>query len=246
MLDLAFVADLVDDLEATRIANENRLRHMTRDATDSDGGERGLGLDERDPAVATVAALVETLAGAEKTAVRLLEKEMKQHPLGPWVKAQKGIGLKQAARLLASVGDPYINEQTGQPRTVSQLWSYCGHGDASRKPKKGMTQAEAFALGSPVAKMRLYLIACSIIKQMDSPLRKVYDDRKAETEFRLHATECRRCGPSGHPAQPGSPWSDGHRHADALRIVGKEVLRGLWLEGKRLHETAEIVGDIAA
>ena len=28
---------------------------------------------------------------------------------------------------------------------------------------------------------------------------------------------------------PGSPWSKGHIHAHALRIVGKELLRDMWL-----------------
>ena len=47
--------------------------------------------------------------------------------------------------------------------------------------------------------------------------------------------ECKRCGPSGRPALPGSPWSDAHRHADALRVTGKEFLRLLWREAERLH-----------
>ena len=66
----------------------------------------------------------------------------------------------------------------------------------------------------------------------------VYYDRKEATVGREHSVECRRCGPSGKPAQPGSIWSDAHRHADALRIVGKEFLRDLWIESKRIHEGA--------
>lgn len=248
---LALAADVLDDLERVRIANENRLRHLTRDEADTDGEERGLGLDERHPDVAKLAALVQMLADAEHQAVLNLNRVLRRHPLGPWVKAQKGVGEKTAARLLAIVGDPYVNMQTGEVRTVSQLWSYCSHGDPSRRPVKGMTQAEMFALGNPVAKKRVWLIATAILKagggeekataRSDSKvqppsLASVYYQRKTATEGREHASECKRCGPSGKPAQPGSPWSDAHRHADALRIVGKAFLKDLWLEAKRIHE----------
>src|SRR5690606_41258620 len=91
----------------------------------------------------------------------------------------------------------------------------------------------AFGLGSPRCKMLVHLLAEATIKcrpepksiaeamaesvRVDaSPLtgdrkyhyRRVYDARKASTEDR--------------------GWTDGHRHADALRIVGKEILRDLW------------------
>lgn len=235
---LALAADVLDDAEKTRIANENRLRQLTRSAEDSDGEVRGFGLDESHPDVARLAALVDMLKQIEHQAGLNLQRLLRQHPLGPWVKSQKGVGEKQAARLLAVVGDPYVNEQTGDVRTVSQLWAYCGHGDPARKLRKGMTQAELLTLGNPVAKSRTWLIACAVLKAQ-GPLSAAYYDRKAKTEGRLHATECRRCGPSGHPAPEGSPWSDAHRHADALRVLGKTVLRHLWLEAKRIHEEVE-------
>jgi hypothetical protein len=62
----------------------------------------------------------------EHDAVLNLEGKLRKHPLAPWVKAQRGVGQKQAARLLAAIGDPYINSAKGQPRTVSALWAYCG------------------------------------------------------------------------------------------------------------------------
>lgn len=61
-----------------------------------------------------------------------------------------------------------------------------------------------------------------------SPLRDVYDARRLTTIDRVHATPCVRCGPASKPAPEGSPWSLAHQHADALRIVGKELLRDLW------------------
>lgn len=233
---LSLAAEVVSDLEENRKANANRLGFLTRSGEDADGIERGLGMDERHPDVARLAALVDAMAQLEHKAVLNLNRLVRQHPLGPWIKAQKGVGDKQAARLLAIVGDPYINMQTGEPRTVSQLRSYCGHGDPTRRKRKGMTQADLFALGSPEAKMRVWNIAASCLKAQGH-YADVYYARKDVTEGRLHVNDCVRCGPSGKPALAGSPWSDAHRHADALRIVGKEFLRDLWLEAKRLHES---------
>ncbi len=85
--------------------------------------------------------------------------------------------------------------------------------------------------------MRVYLIAESCMKQRTSPYRATYDARKAHTEGKAHAVDCVRCGPAGKPALPGSPWSDGHRHADALRITSKTILRDLWREARRIHGT---------
>ena len=123
---LALAADVLDDAERTRIANENRLRQLTRTATDADGEERGFGLDESHPDVARLASLVEMLAKIDHQATLNLNRLMRQHPLGAWCKAQKGVGEKQAARLLAVIGDPYWNTLHDRPRTVSELWAYCG------------------------------------------------------------------------------------------------------------------------
>ena len=97
--------------------------------------------------------------------------------------------------------------------------------------------------------MRAYLIAESCLKQVGSETRArsvyrdLYDKRKSNTEGRLHIVDCLRCGPSGHPAKAGSPWNDGHRHADALRIVSKELLKDLWRESKRLHSLSAVDHD---
>jgi len=123
---LALAADILDDLERVRIANQNRLRQLTRTGEDADGEERGFGLDESHPDVARLAAMVETLEKVEHDATLNLQRKMRKHPLGAWVKAQRGIGEKQGARLLAAIGDPYINSAKGTPRTVSALWAYCG------------------------------------------------------------------------------------------------------------------------
>src|SRR5690606_23278234 len=103
-----------------------------------------------------------------------------------------------------------------RPRTVSELWAYCGmhviDGEGARR-RKGQR-----ANWSSEAKMRAYLIATSIIKQMPSPYRAVYDERRQVT------------------AVSRPDWSDGHSHNDALRVVAKRLLRDLWVEAKRIHE----------
>lgn len=124
---LALAADVLDDLESVWIANTNRLRQLTRDEEDSDGEERGFGLTLDHPDVARLAVLVGALEQAQQDATKNLTKRLKQHPLAPWLKAQKGVGDKQAARLLAAIGDPYWNSLHDRPRTVSELWAYAGY-----------------------------------------------------------------------------------------------------------------------
>lgn len=123
---LGVLADVVDDLEAVRIANANRVRQLTRTATDSDGEERGFGLTLDHPEVAKLALTVTALEAAEKDAIKNLQRAMRQHLLAGFQKRHKGIGEKQLARLLAVIGDPYWNDLYERPRTVSELWAYCG------------------------------------------------------------------------------------------------------------------------
>lgn len=243
---LGMAADVVDDLERVRIANENRYRTLTAD------DEHGHGLSPDHPDVARLLAIVNSMADAEKQAIKNLQKVMKAHPLGPFVKAQAGLGEKQAARLLAVIRDPYWNDLHDRPRTVSELWAYCGFhvlhpaghfvdgaqmllaGGVAPKRQRGQK-----ANWSEDARKRVWLIAASCVKQPAerSHYRRVYDATRAKYADAVHAGECVRCGPKGKPAQPGSPLSLGHQHARGLRAVAKEVLRDLWIEAKRQHTT---------
>lgn len=123
---LALLADVLDDLERTRIANENRLRQLTRTEEDKDGETRGLGLTTDDPSVARIHTVVHGLSELEHAAELNLARQLRTHPLGAWIKRTPGIGEKQGARLLAAIGDPYWNTLHNRPRTVSELWAYCG------------------------------------------------------------------------------------------------------------------------
>lgn len=267
--DLAAAADTLDDIEKMRIACENRLRQFTRAAgeLDADGRKRGFGWDLRSPAVAALATLVAGMKcdsmvvrealGDEKPpkrkgcclehdAERNLTRALRAHPLGAWVKTQRGIGEKQGGRLIGAIGDPYARPallledgswDPARPRTVYELWAWCG-----LKPGQRRKRGEK-AKWSAAAKMRAFNIAGSMLKAGN---REVYDKRKAHTEGRLHEGECVRCGPSGKPAQDGTPWSDAHRHGDALRIVSKNaILKQLWREAKRIHLETPVSGHRA-
>ena len=250
---LALLADILDDLERTRIANENRLRQLTRTATDKDGHDRGFGLTVDMPEVATVAAVVESISALERQATLTLKRGLRTHRLGPWVKATVGVGEKQGARLLAAIGDPYWNTLHDRPRTVSELWAFSGYhvlrgGDPghivhdTHEPFAGVAPSRTKGQKSnwsSAAKMRAYLVAEACMKQRTSPYRVVYDVTRAKYADAVHGLNCRRCGPAGKPALVGSALSDGHKHARALRAVAKEVLRDLWRESKRLHELEE-------
>lgn len=224
---LTIYADLVDDLEKSRIATENRCRSLTQ-IKGMDGS----------PEQTRLLAIASGLAESERKATNELRRAVKAHPLGPWIGAQLGVGEKQAGRLLGLLGNPAyrVDPETGEAteRMVSQLWSYCGYGDASRQRLRRGEKANWNA----ELKMRTHLIAESCMKQMGSPYRKVYDDARAKYAEATHPEDCKRCGPSGKPALAGSPLSDGHKHARALRAVSKAFLRDLWVASRDLEPAA--------
>lgn len=117
---LATYADVVDDLEMVRVANANRLRQLT------DDGEHGHGLSLHNPDVMRLATLVDELGASEHKAILALQRVMRAHQLGPWVKSTAGVGEKQAARLLGCIRDPYWNDLHDRRRSLRELWAYCG------------------------------------------------------------------------------------------------------------------------
>jgi len=120
------LAAQLDGLEELRKATDNRFRQATRSEVDSDDEMRGMGLSPDDPDVAAIRVAGENLAKLEHAVILGLQRAMRKHPLGPWQKEQIGIGEKQLARLLATIGDPYWNILHDRPRTVSELWAYSG------------------------------------------------------------------------------------------------------------------------
>lgn len=246
---LQLSADIVDDAERNRIANENRLRQLTRTETDADGEERGFGLDESHPDVARLAALVDMLREVEHQAVLQLNRQMRAHPLGPWCKAQVGLGEKQTARLLASIGDPYWNTLHDRPRTVSELWAYCG---------LHVLPAGQFAIGAHLSSASGDQTSDPGQVGHDTPTvfagvaakrrkgQRANWSPDAKTRAYLIACSCIKHVRSPyratydqrrtHTATTHPEWTPGHSHNDALRIASKAILRDLWRESKRIHE----------
>jgi hypothetical protein len=312
--DLRLLARMHSFTQKARLAKESMVRSAAVD-------------------VAFIEPVMEAERANEEQLVKALRATMRTtvpQEILDWQKSSPGVGEHLLARLLGVIGDPYVafprywREGTtkedrkrvlveGDPfiRRVSDLWSYCGHGDPTRKLRKGMTQRDAMALGSPEAKMILHLIAESTMKQVRNgeavgEYRRIYDESRdrysrcvtcqadpanvkiamllhpavmssddepvmitpaISTEEalalmsgsnrpecptcsgsgeRLHVSECVRCGPSGKPAQIGSPWSLKHQHTAALRKVGKEILRDLWRAARAAHERQEAgVSDVA-
>lgn len=233
---LGIHARALDDIENMRksLANRHRILTTPIDIEDEDGVARGHGIPEDHPEAQKLAMLLDTTKAIEDQAVKNLEKAMKVHPLGPWVKSQGGVGDKQAARLLASVGDPYWNDAHERPRTVSELWAYSGlhvvMGDAARR-RKGVK-----ANWSTDAKTRAWLIIGSCQKQLKATCQSV-DGVATHTEdckcspYRIAIDERRQ-----HTASTHTDWTKGHSMADGQRVAAKLLLKNLWIESKRLYD----------
>jgi len=201
--------------------------------------------------------------GAESSMLEDLEviyKAVAPKGIQDWQKAQKGIGIPSLARLLGDTGHPVRavphtaqpnpdydkdepasedNQKTilfyGEPfdRTVSQWWSYCGHGDANRRRRKGMSDDEALALGRPKAKMRVHLMAADCVKVGITRLPGVEkgtkfspDTRKATSHYGAVYLDRRT------KTWDREDWTDNHKNNDAIRITAKEILRDLWLAAR--------------
>lgn len=253
---LRTAADNLDDIEGAWVATGNRIEQLIRDKPDKDGVMRGFGLPPFAPEVIGLKAIHDGLAKLMNDARLQMERRFRKHPLYPWAKAHKGIGDKQAPRLIAVVRDPYWNTLHNRPRTVSELWSYCG----LRQDADGVAVSRSKgqkANWSAAAKMRAYLMAESCMKQLRrpcekptedrpwavhvdgcdcSPYRVIFDTGREKYADATHVADCRRCGPKGKPAVEGSPISPGHQMARALRLASREILKDLWLAARDIHE----------
>lgn len=228
--DLAYVglliwADAVDAIERSRIATNNRLFALRE--------VKGLP-DHVVQDLTRLRAFADALETIEHEAILGLQRAMRAHPLGNFVARHKGLGEKQMARLLSSIGDP------ASRANPAKLWAYLG---LHVVPAPGHTDVETAGIAptrrrgeranwNATARMRAYLVATSCIKQMGSHYREVYDKARAKYADATHKFDCIRCGPSGNPAKAGSELSDGHKHARAIRKVMKAILKDLWIEAK--------------
>jgi len=251
---LYVLAQFLDDIEGLRKAQGNRKRILTATEPDADGEVRGFGFDATHPVVATIEALSAQLDVVEHQAILALNRAMRKHPLVFWQRSAKGVGEKQLARLLAATGDPYINATTGQPRTVSQLWAYCGlHTLPTADHTTLDTQATGVGGGAtppaganhPATPNSVPpLPGTNVAAKRHKGVRANWST-DAKTRAYLIATSCikhdgayrevydtRRAHTGGtHP-----DWAPGHSHNDGLRILSKTILRDLWRAGRDYHE----------
>lgn len=247
-LDLA--AAVVEDLEKVRIANQNRLRILTTpaDQEDEDGVRRGFGLDTTNTDVARLSALVDALEAVEHQAVLNLQKIMRANAFAPWAKPRKGVGEKLLARLLAQIGDPYWNTLKDEPRTVSQLWAYCGLHVLPASQMQSETQthcAGGAQISDPAHPSRdTHLGTVGVAAKRRKGIKANWSTM-AKTRAYLIAESVIKCGDPhytavykgrrAHTAETHPDWSKLHSHNDGLRIVSKALLKDLWIEARSLH-----------
>lgn len=243
-----------------------------------------------------VAELLADLTHTEKLLRKGMVKSFRTAApeVAAWTKDTVGLGEETMARLIGSIGHPVIArphhwEGEGSTRTlvadepflrsVSQLWSYCGHGDPARRKRKGMTADDAMGLGSPHAKKLVYLLAVGCMKcagTVERPPATVIGPTPMETASLVDPlTPTGHCPSDTHPPTAGvaslenvdanlgpipehaarrrSPyrdtydarrlvtadredWTPGHKHADAIRLTGKAILRDLWVVSRTAME----------
>jgi hypothetical protein len=280
---VALSAALLDDVERLRKAAGSRHGATTGYTPDGKAwvSERdnppAPRLDIDDPHVLAWVEVLNTVALVEKAAVRNLEEAVggrrardpgigvngavPAHLMGPWIRGQKGLGLKQMGRLLAAVGDPFWRPEMtyrddGEkvvkvipegPRTVSALWAYAGMHvvtDDEGSPKAARRRKGVRANWSTQAKTRAWLCATSCLKQIRKPCTTSGVDG-LWTPDHVRAADGGPCGCSPYrvvyderravTSRHRPDWTDGHRHNDALRVAAKEILKALWIEARRLH-----------
>ena len=230
------LAQTLQDYETLRIAEEHRLRIFSTpsDVPDEDGVCRGFGYAEDSDEVQVVKGLIDPLKDLEHRTVLSLQKRMRVNPIWPYFKDVKGVGEKTLARLMACIGDPYLrplDDGSYTSRTVSQLWAYCGmhtmpNKDGEIIAAKRMKGVQAN--WNTEAKTRLFLLSQNLLRQgirkdkdgnqfAVTPYGQLYLDRRAHTAVT-------------HPE-----WNPGHGLNDALRIMGKELLKQLWRAAREIH-----------
>jgi hypothetical protein len=243
---LRVFAESYEDVQRTRIGIRHRI------------DTKAIPVDPVADALASLDESEKKLKLAMRRAFRRAAPEVRA-----WVLQTPGVGEHLMARLLGVIGHPVIAtpyhwEGEGdnrrliadQPylRSVSQLWSYCGHGDPTRRRRKGMAADEATALGNPRAKMLVHLIAEGTMKCVGGQSRG-----ESHSAVAPDAPEVTDGGATSRP-QPNdlaprrrSPYrdvyelararyegedkwaNDLHRHNSALRVTGKAILKDLWI-----------------
>lgn len=163
--------------------------------------------------VASIDALKPILAQLKKEMVTIVKGSI----LHEWTKETHGIG----PGLFYALGQmPPLVEFA----TVSKVWKYCGLHvtDDGRAPRRKRGEGAGF---SPELRSAVLFRVGDPIVKVGGPYRAVYDQRRAHCQLT-------------HP-----DWTDGHRHADAMRVMVKAVLRDAWrvAHGQRPRASATVL-----
>lgn len=250
---MKFTSDALDDIEKIRIMQENRLRTMTDEIKNLDGFDY--------PSVDVARTTTQQLIDIESDLIKELNRQLKRSPFIDFAKSHVGVGEKQFARLITEINDPFWRSENiintddetfttrdgrtiapgevsfpAGPRTVTQLWSYCGLANTETGQPVRRTRGIR-SNWNQNAKTRTWLIIDSCLKQL-SPACRVTN----ETSIKSHLEGC-SCSPYrvvidnrrtktivDHPE-----WSPGHALADAKRIAMRELLKDLWRFSRDIH-----------
>lgn len=157
--------------------------------------------------------------------VRQAYRQVVPEPIQKWQRESPGIGDLLLAELLGLVGNPLVAVPrfyttvdgepvlaTGEPypRSVRQLYAYVGHGDVTRRRRRGMSADDVKKAGVPDAKRTVHLMALSVVKVGEGPYLELYYGWKQ------------------HYTDKYPEWNKGHAHNSALRKVAKAILKDLW------------------
>lgn len=230
MIELLIAAESLDDQERMRIALENRVRDMidTKGLIPRPFWDNALGAAK----------------AAEHQMTLELQRELRKLPLHPWIKGTIGIGEKQSARLLAAIGDPSVRperdedgELTGEmvPRTVGQLWAYCGFhvvNGAAPKRRKGVQ-----GNWNETARMRARLIAESAQKSGVRQIDGCDDDEGYDLDHRVAITPYGQVYLDSRSQDADLDSTNLHKHNRALRKVAKTILKDMWIESNKLTDS---------
>jgi hypothetical protein len=150
--------------------------------------------------------LADRLAESEDELVAEMRALVHQHPVWPWLSQVRGIGPTLGAKLVGLIGSVEVAP------TVSALWRFAGYAviDGERERLKKGEKAHF----NRRLKTACYLVATSFLRS-SSPYRTVYDQARARYDV-THAD-----------------WTDGHKHAAAMRKMVKLFLSHLWEEWRK-------------
>ncbi len=151
---------------------------------------------------------VQHIVGLEKDAAKMMKREMKQHPLWPFLESIRGMGPVLAARLLHRIDGKEFKQ-------VSNLWSYCGlDGPGWRKNPHNWDLTSI-----------CFNIAESFQKQSKGSggYRDIYDARK---EYEDTKPPCEKCKEQGFEEK----CRPAHINNKARRYAVKMFLKDLWVE----------------